>query len=111
MNGNNNSLDDVKRYANGRRYKAYKDDDCMFFFDEMLNDGSDDNYFQLGFHIDATYKLIKYFYPLIVFTDLNHKFYPIAFMITSHEIAVDYVNFFSKLKEVSFKLIEMILVW
>lgn len=118
--GDNNSLDDVKTYVSGKKFKAYKEDDEMFFFGENLNDGSDNDHFQLGFtslpllnllvkngmfHVDATYKIIKYCYPLIVFgiTDLNHKFFPIAFMITSHEKAVDYIHFFASLKKVANK--------
>ena len=75
-------------------------------FGDKLGDGSDDAHFQLGFtsrtllqkllllgmfHLDATYKIIRYFYPVIIFVI---KFFPIVFMITSHEKTVDYIHFF-----------------
>ena len=33
-------------------------------------------------------------------SDINRKFYPIAFMIISHETEIDYVDFFKSLKDV-----------
>ena len=47
------------------------------------------------FHLDATYKIVKYNYPLIVFgfSDLAHRFHPIFFMYTSHETEADYDHF------------------
>ena len=116
--GDNNLLKDVTDYVNGKHYKSYKeDDDEMFFFGDKLGNGLDSNHFQLGFtsttllqrtllngmfHLNATYKIIKYFYPLIIFgiTDYNHKFYPIVFMITSHESTDDYVHFLTELKRI-----------
>ena len=61
------------------------------------------------FHLDATYKIIRYFYPVIIFgiTDLNHKFYPIVFMITSHETHIDYIHFFVSLKAIALKLLKI----
>ena len=55
------------------------------------------------FHLDATYRILKLAYPVIVFgmSDINRKFFPIAFMITSHETETDYISFFNALKEVS----------
>lgn len=51
------------------------------------------------FHIDCTYKIVKYGYPLIVFgtTDLKRKFYPIAYMLTSHEQQKDFDYFWIQL--------------
>ena len=51
------------------------------------------------FHLDATYKLIKNGFALIVFgkTDSRHKFYSIAFGISSHEQEEDYSYFYSGL--------------
>jgi hypothetical protein len=51
------------------------------------------------FHVDGTYKIIKYNFPLIVLgiTDMERHFHPIAFMFTSHEQEQDYVHFFSSL--------------
>jgi len=59
------------------------------------------------FHIDATYKIIKYFYPLIIFgiTDLNRCFFPIAFMVTSHEKTGDYIHFFKSLNKIASQLV------
>ena len=58
------------------------------------------------FHCDGTYKVVKLEYPLIVFgvSDINRKFYPIAFMFTSHEMNGDYVSFFKSLKELAVML-------
>ena len=55
------------------------------------------------FHCDATYKIVKVGYPLIVFgiSDINRKFYPICFMFTSHEQNKDYVKFFTSLKKLA----------
>ena len=51
------------------------------------------------FHIDGTYKIIKYNFPLIVLgiTDMERQFHPIAFMFTSHEQEQDYVHFLGSL--------------
>ena len=85
-----------------------ENDDQLFVF----GDGSDANHFQIGFstkallahiktaqvyHIDCTFKVIKYFYPLLVFgcTYIDGKFHPISFMITSHE-ETKYFNHFFK---------------
>ena len=48
------------------------------------------------FHCDGTYKVVKLGFPLIVFgvSDINRKFYPIAFMFSSHEQKADYLRFF-----------------
>ena len=48
------------------------------------------------FHIDGTYKIVKYNFPLIVLgiTDMERQFHPIAFMFTSHEQEQDYDHFF-----------------
>jgi hypothetical protein len=39
------------------------------------------------FHLDATYRILKLCYPVIVFgvSDVNRKFFPVCFMITSYE--------------------------
>lgn len=54
------------------------------------------------FHIDCTYKIIKYNYPLIVFgfTDIRRQFFPIVFMQTSHEKKRDFVYFFNNLLKI-----------
>ena len=55
------------------------------------------------YHVDATYKLLKHFFPVIIFgaTDRDNKFFPIAFMITSHETSEDYTHFFAEFKKVA----------
>jgi hypothetical protein len=51
------------------------------------------------FHIDGTYKIVKYNFPLIVLgiTDMERHFHPIAYMFTSHEQEQDYDHFFDSL--------------
>ncbi len=51
------------------------------------------------FHIDATYKIVQYNFPLIVLgvTDINRTFHPICFMFTSHETEDDDDHFFDRL--------------
>jgi hypothetical protein len=90
--------------------------DDMFFFGAHFGDGTDADHFHVGmtsigmlkplldkrkklYHLDATYKILKYYFPLIVFgyTDCDHVFYPAAFMITSHEETKDYRHFFKSL--------------
>ena len=97
--------------------KENRDPQELFVFGEQIGDGSEEDHFHLGFtsekliknmvvfnnngtyHIDCTYKIIKYMYPLIVFgfTDITRKFFPIAFMLTSHETTEDFNHFFENL--------------
>ena len=51
------------------------------------------------FHVDATYKIVKYNYPLIVLgvTDMQRVFHRICYMFTSHEQEQDYDHFFKTL--------------
>ena len=90
-------------------------DDESIYFGEELGDGSDANRFHIGitskkllanlanksvtFHIDCTYKIIRYSFPLIVFglVDQKRKFHLVAMMITSHEGEEDFVHFFTTL--------------
>ena len=53
------------------------------------------------YHIDSTYKIVKYAYPLIVFgfTDIQHIFHPFCFMFTSHEEETDFSEFFVEFLE------------
>ncbi|RNA36561.1 hypothetical protein BpHYR1_025820 [Brachionus plicatilis] len=48
------------------------------------------------YHLDATYKLIKNGFPLIVLgrTDAVHDFHPLGFFISSHEQEIDYQEFY-----------------
>lgn len=90
------------------------EDDDLYVFGEDIFDGSDENHFHLGltsvkllqrinelknngcFHIDATCRIVKYSYPLIVFrlSDIERKFFPLAFMFTTYEQQEDYDHFF-----------------
>ena len=47
-------------------------------------------------HIDATYKITTYGFPLIVYgvSDSVGKFHPVSFMISSHETQHDFVVFY-----------------
>ena len=58
------------------------------------------------FNIDATYKIVKYCYPLIVFgfSDVKRQFFPVAFMFTSHEETGDYVHFYASFKQLCARL-------
>lgn len=49
-----------------------------------------------SYHIDATYKLVKNGFPLLVFarTDAEHKIHPIAFCLSSHEQESDFNEFY-----------------
>ncbi|CAF1111655.1 unnamed protein product [Brachionus calyciflorus] len=51
------------------------------------------------YHIDATYKLVKNGFPLLVFarTDAEHKIHPIAFCLSSHEQEKDFSEFYTGL--------------
>ncbi len=118
--GDSNKLEDIQSHVNSRSYETRASNTDMFFFGADFGDGSDSDHFHLGFtsvallkscienqhsklfHLDATYKVLKYFYPLIVFgyTDADHKFYPACYMITSHEETRDNTHFFKQLNNV-----------
>ena len=55
------------------------------------------------FHLDCTYKIIKYNFPLLIFgcTDIRRKFRPIAFAFISHEQEEDFTHFFTNLNKVA----------
>ena len=96
----------------------------MFVFGKLIGTGNDYDHFQCGFtslkllrrveyfnnggvfHLDATYKIIKHCFPLIIFgfTDVSRQFYPVCYMFTSHETTIDYINFFKALLD-AFSLI------
>jgi hypothetical protein len=112
----NNDVDELINYVNDLEWDRVENDDELFVFGGKFGNGADDDHFQIGFtsivllerifisiifRIDCTYKIIKYFYPVIVFgiTDINHKFFPIAFMITSHETEADFKWYFNTLKD------------
>ncbi len=111
--GDSNNMEGVEKFVNSHTYIPGYDPNKLFVFGIHLGDGSDENHFYLGFttfnlikrvefsnnlyHIDATYKIVKYLYPLIIFgfTDISRHFYVVAYMFVSHEQEVDYKHFFS----------------
>jgi hypothetical protein len=58
------------------------------------------------YHIDATHKLIKNKFPVVVFakTDFEHQIHPIAVAITSHEQTKDYLQIYKGLISVAEEL-------
>lgn len=106
-----NNINGVEEYVNSQTCFSSSD---VIFFGSDFGDGTDEKHFHLGittkallgnihkseiFHIDATYKIIKYNFPLIVFgcSDVRRRFHPISFMITSHETKDTYSHFFSRM--------------
>lgn len=92
--------------------------DQMFTFGHKLGNGDDNNHFSISFtslallkrlqpnqkcmfHLDTTYKITKTNKPLTVLgmTDMQHRFWPICFMISSHETTEDYTYFFETLNK------------
>ena len=116
-----NKRSDVSNFINENGYHRNIDRNEFFTFGEVLGSGSDDDHFQVGFtsvslmsripvgvvfHCDATYKIVKVGYPLIVFgiSDINRKFYPLCFMFACYETNQDYVKFFKSLKKLAILL-------
>ena len=106
-------MEQLGEYVETLRFKKGLSEERLLVFGVELGNGTDKSHFHLGFttiklmlriklykdgcyHIDATYKIVKYSYPLIVFgfSDVSRKFYPVAFMFTSHEETCDYEYFF-----------------
>ena len=93
------------------KYRDGINQEELFIFGNKIGDGSDDDNLQCGFislkllnriqqfknkgvfHLDETYKVVNHSFPLIVFgfTDISRKFFPVAFMLTSHEKTVNYI--------------------
>lgn len=97
--GDYNNLDELKAYVDYLIYNPdITNDDELFSFGEDLGIGSEESPFHLGFtsrkllsnldlyinndhkgvfHLDATYKIVKYCYPLIVLglTDIQRQFF------------------------------------
>lgn len=97
--------------------------DQMFTYGHKIGNGDDDNHFSISFtslsllrrlqpnhncifHLDTTYKITKTNMPLTVFgmTDMQHRFWPISFMLSSHETTEDYVYFFENLNNMCRRL-------
>ena len=89
--------------------------DELYCFGVEYGDGSDEDHFHVGFtsksmlsrvngacvyHCDGTYRILKISYPLMVLgvSDIDRKFFPVAFMISSHEKNEDYTHFFKEVK-------------
>ena len=113
--GDRNNIQDCIEFVKKHIIKITTQDDELIFFGQKydadcrvtVGKGNDDDHFNLCFtsskllerlkltdiyHIDCTYKIVKYFFPVLVFgiTDIDRKFQPIAFMITSHETHIDF---------------------
>lgn len=118
--GDNNNIEELKEFVETGL------DHEFLIFGEQYGDGSDEEPFHLGFttkellkqieetcanskatfHLDCTYKIVRYNYPLIVFgfCDIQHQFFPLAFMYTSHEETSDFEWFFRSFKNLCTKL-------
>jgi hypothetical protein len=93
------------------KLEQFASDEPVYFGYNKEGDGADENHFSLCvttkslmnnikyaymFHLDCTYKIVKYNYPLLIFgvTDIRRKFRPVAFAFLSHEQEFDFTNFF-----------------
>jgi len=102
----------------GEKLDQFADDEPIYFGYNKDGNGSDENHFNLCvtsralmsnilhgsiFHLDCTYKIVKYNYPLLIFgvTDIRRKFRPVAFAFLSHEQEPDFSNFFTNLNVVA----------
>ncbi|RNA17680.1 hypothetical protein BpHYR1_032037, partial [Brachionus plicatilis] len=58
------------------------------------------------YHIDATYKITKNRFPIVVIgcSDHNGAFFPICVSIVSHEQTVDFIHILKSLKELCLDL-------
>jgi hypothetical protein len=97
--GHSNNMEGVESFVRSHKYEENYDPNKLFVFGVRLGKGSDDDHFYLGFttinllkriensnklyHVDATYKILKYLFPLIIFcfTDISRKFYVVAYML------------------------------
>ena len=122
--GDNSNIDEIASYIEQLKYVPLQTaDDELIVFGCEIGNGSDSNHFHLGFssiklvrqietfphccfHIDATYKIVKYAFPLIVYgiSDIKRQFFPLAFMFTSHEQVEDFNHFFKSFDDLCEKL-------
>ena len=103
--GDENNLDDLQSFVseNLKYVEGVTRDDEIYAFGENFGDGSESLHFQLGltskkmmprveligmFHIDATYKIIKYNFPLIFLgiTDMERRFHPDLFRKSKSQV-------------------------
>jgi hypothetical protein len=116
-----NKVEDIKKFVNDNGYYADKNPKEFFIFGADVGNGTEENHLQIGFtstelmsripsgvvyHCDATYKIVKIGFPLVVFgmSDINRKFYSLAFAFTSHEQHKDFCKFFINLKKLAIQL-------
>jgi hypothetical protein len=112
----------VDSFVKANQYDKLINPDKPFCFGSKMGDGSETNHLRVGistikllkniyqvsldheymYHIDTTYKLTKNGFPFIVFgyTDKSGHFFVIAFMLISHEEAVDFEWFYLSLKDI-----------
>ena len=94
--GDSNNMEGVESFVRNHTYQENYDPNKLFVFGVRLGKGS----------IDATYKILKYLFPLIIFgfTDISRKFYVVSYMFVSHEQEVDYKYFFTSLLKLTVEL-------
>jgi hypothetical protein len=116
-----NKVEDIKKFVNDNGYYADINPKEFFIFGADVGNGTEENHLQIGFtstelmsripsgvvyHCDATYKIVKIGFPLVIFgmSDINRKFYSLAFAFTSHEQHKDFCKFFINLKKLAIQL-------
>lgn len=124
-NGDINSIVGLEDFVTPKLFNkldlnSYNEDEPIYFGNE-IKEGDEDTHFHLGitsktllktiwmyddgcmFHLDCTYKIVKYGFPVLVFgwTDLRRKFYPICYFITSHEQENDLTFFWKSLFQIA----------
>ncbi len=122
MNNNQDSVSAIANYINQHLYSDDLEDDDPYFigirFDDnnkiLIGNGSDASHLYIHItsrhlmnnlryngvhHIDATYKITTHGFPLIVYgvSDGRGKFFPVSFMISSHETEDDFDAFYEHL--------------
>jgi ribosome biogenesis protein Nip4 len=117
----NNNVQDIKKFVDDHQYYEDINPKEFFIFGADVGNGTEENHLQISFtstellsripsgvvfHCDATYKIVKIGFPLIVFgmSDINRKFYPLAFAFSSHEQNEDFRKFFINLTKITMKL-------
>ena len=120
--GDVNSIEGLEDYVKPKLFKnidlnSYSQDEPIYFGNH-IREGDEQTHFHLGitskkllenakhgcmFHLDCTYKIVKYGFPVLVFgcTDIRRRFYPISYFITSHEQESDFSFFWISLIELA----------
>jgi hypothetical protein len=119
---NSSSIEQVKLFIKERLFSNKLEDDDAYFIGvnldangmPIIGNGSEKNHLHIHItskalmnnlskngvhHVDATYKVTTYGFPLIVYgvSDAAGKFHPVSFMISSHETEEDFKIFFDDL--------------